>query len=335
MKDFHEYLIVCDCRENFPTYLDEGAVYNDHFKKANIDTIISTLHSLGYNAKFFGGVKELISAINEKRQYDNAIFLNFNDGLTHEHKRGQTPILLEILTKNYSGSDAFASLLASDKYYTNQFLSTLENVHVAKGFMYSTIDKIPDKWLQYPVIVKPNNEGSSIGIDEQSVCRNILELQTQIHCLETTFHSLLIEEYIPGFEFTVFIVGNEELAINQPLAIGMNGKYYFNNEVFSAKTKANHLRTYSSPDTLLSAHEIDTLKYLSKIIFKAMGLRDYARLDFRYNNGTFYLLEVNTVPAIGPTSDAGYVCNLLGIDFGGLLDIIVKNVKKRLRLNHA
>lgn len=334
MLDKYKYFVVCDYREKFSSFFDDGIVYNDHYKKSNVDDIVNVLCRLGFSCEYFGGVNELIEAINSNQKFPNSVFLNFNDGLTQIHKRGQTPMLLELITEMYSGSDAFASLLVSDKFYTNRYLKSFEDITVPNSILYDIDDSLPKRLnIQFPIIVKPNNEGSSIGIDSKSFCSNIEELQAQIKRLDGKFDKLLLEEYVSGMEFTVFLLGNDEFPVCQPLAIGLDDKYIFEKEIFDADVKRKHLRTYKAPESFLSPSKIEELKTLSQKIFKLLNLRDYARLDFRYRNESFYLLEVNTVPAIGRGSDAGEVCKVMNISFEEFIKILISTVNQRLS-NH-
>lgn len=330
-----KYYVVCDYRDNFPNYLTGQKVYNDHFSKLSVDEIVSTIKQLNQECAFFGGVKDIINAINSNNSYSDCIFLNFNDGLTQLHKRGQTPILLEMLSVAYSGSDPFTSLLVSDKYCTKEVIKkTSSDIKTPESILiFPNLN--PDLnalTFKYPVIVKPNNEGSSIGIDQNSVCYNIDDLKDRIMNLKKFFNNILIEEYIEGFEFTVFIVGNENSVINQPLAIALNNKFYFENDVCDADAKCNHKRQYFAPETLLSSQNVNKLKSIAKHIFDTLHIKDYARLDFRYKNSNFYFIEANTVPAISSTSDVGEICKLLHISFREFISILLQTVNKRLQL---
>lgn len=330
-----KYYVVCDCRDNFPNYLDGKKIYNDHFSKASINEIVSTIKELNHECTYFGGVKDLIEAIDSNSIYPDCIFLNFNDGLTQLHKRGQTPILLEMLSVPYSGADPFTSLLVSDKYFTKELIkNTCSDIKIPESILVFSNLSIDLKNLniKYPVIVKPNNEGSSIGIDKNSICYNFDDLRNKIMKLKKTFNNILIEEYIEGFEFTVFIVGNKNSYINQPLAIGLNDKYYFEHDVCDADIKCNHKRQYVAPEALLSSQNVNKLKLIAKQIFDILHIRDYARLDFRYNNNEFYFIEANTVPAISSTSDVGEVCKLLHISFKEFVNILLQTVNDRVEL---
>lgn len=328
-----KYYVVCDCRDNFPNYLNGSKIYNDHFSKASINEIVSTIKELNHECTYFGGVKDLINAINSNIIYPDCIFLNFNDGLTQLHKRGQTPILLEMLSVPYSGSDPFTSLLVSDKYLTKELIkNTCSDIKIPNSILvFPNLNSVfNDLDIQYPVIVKPNNEGSSIGIDKNSICYTFDDLNNKIMKLKKSFNNVLIEEYIEGFEFTVFIVGNKNYAINQPLAIGLNYKFYFEHDVCDADIKCNHKRQYVAPETLLSSQNVNKLKSIAKKIFDVLRIRDYARLDFRYKNNEFYFIEANTVPAISSTSDVGEACKLLHISFKEFVDILLQTVNSRI-----
>lgn len=334
-----KYLVVCDYADKFPNYFKDENIYNDHYKKENLHKIVETINSLGYKCEYYGGVDDLIKAVHDKTAYDKVVFLNFNDGLTQLHKRGQTPILLEMLTDSFSGPDAFAALLADDKYGAGSVVKTLDCVKVPNHILYKYNDPCNShaiSQLAFPVIAKPNNEGSSIGIDQSSFCENIDDLQNYINKHRGTFDNILLEEYIQGFEFTVFLIGNnEEFIINQPLAIGLQGKYWLEKEIFDAQCKRAKARCYCAPEMLLSTCDINKLKNAAAQIFKVLRLRDLARIDFRYRNGDIYFIEANTVPAIGEHSDAGQVCKIREMEFADFIKAIIHAVNKRLHINNA
>lgn len=329
----YKYLVVCDYREKFETIDDElQFTYNDHYKKENIDNIIRTINELGYECSYFGGVQELLHACYNNSKYENNIFLNLNDGLTQLHKRGQTPILLEIITDKYSGSNAFTSLLVNNKYCTNQLLKSKNIVNTPKSFLffsnYNNNFQFDD--IKFSVIIKPNCEGSSIGINQNSICNNINELNTQIQILRESYKEILIEEYIEGYEITVFILGNKKILFNQPLMISINDETYFKSLVIDYKMKAKHKRKFINPNNELDSNILNNLKEISEKIFHSLNMQDYGRFDFRIRNNEIYFIEANTVPAIGLSSDVGAICNINNIDFKDFINILIQTINNRL-----
>ena len=82
-----EYLLLCDCRENLKNYSIDDELYNDHPSIKNINEILDSVNSLGYPCQYFGGVPEIISAIEKKENFCNCIFLNFTDGRGQKYSR--------------------------------------------------------------------------------------------------------------------------------------------------------------------------------------------------------------------------------------------------------
>lgn len=122
--------------------------------------------------------------------------------------------------------------------------------------------------INLPVIVKPNSEGSSLGIDEHSLCFSYEDAKAKSISLLNQYKPILVEEYIQGYEITVWIIGNKgNYELVQPLIISANGNYYFESRIFTINDKANHIRNYSLPQTVLhteivSEIKISQLKYL-------------------------------------------------------------------------
>ena len=159
------YYLVCDYREKM-VFNNEK---NDHYSYKSITNIINTINSLGYNCLYFGGVKELITAIQTGIYDKNGIYLNFNDGLFSASKRGQTPILLELMKVKYSGSSPLTHLAVSDKFFTNQFLKDkIDKLLIPDCSLISNRKDLMTLNLSFPIILKPNDEGSSLGIDSNN-----------------------------------------------------------------------------------------------------------------------------------------------------------------------
>ena len=106
-----KFLLICDFREGLKNYAShtETNLYNDHPSQKNIYEIIDSIRSLGYECEYFGGIPELIHAIESKQQFNNCIFLNFTDGMDQKYSRVQAPALLDILNVPYSGSGVFGA----------------------------------------------------------------------------------------------------------------------------------------------------------------------------------------------------------------------------------
>ena len=185
--------------------------------------------------------------------------------------------------------------------------------------------------LNLPVVVKPNLEGSSLGIDNECFCVTYDAAQNKAERLIKHFHQVLLEEYIDGYECTVWIIGNKNyFPFIKPLIISSNHKYYFENKIFTLNDKANHNKTYDLPENILPSHIIEELQKQAKNIFCELGLRDYGRIDFRIKNNEIYFIEANALPIFSKSSEIGAIMNLYSISYEDICSTLIDVLVKRL-----
>ncbi len=325
-----KYKIICDFCENFETKTEQGHI-NDHQTKETFDEILLAMKRLGYNCEIYGGVPELIKAYQSSINFDvDTIFLNFSDGTDKKYSRVQVPVICDLLNLKYSGGGTFETALTSNKYYSS--LAVKKRGFLSPAGILVTKDAnllLPDgKFL-----VKPNAEGSSIGITDKSICSTRKEIADRTKTLLTQFDEVLVEEYIPGYDVTCFIIGNEEILLNEVLLIKHHGKLVFNNEVLCYTDHLYGTRKFLTNNGILPSETEDEIKELSVKIKKIFGIHDFCRIDYRITeNQKIYFLEINTVPAISMKSQVGVICESLKISFDTFIDYIVKAVTNRF--NH-
>ena len=321
--------IVCDYREQFPSIINGTKIYNDHISKNSLDNLITSLNHCGYYTEYFGGVDTLIEYYYCGKKLPDGIFVNLNDGLTEKHKRGQTPLLLEMLKANYTGADVFHTLLASDKYFTSLYLQQ-NNILCPNSILISSKTDIKQiENISPPLIIKPNYEGSSIGITSNCFCSNYQKAETAITKLLQEFEDILVQEYISGYEITNILLTEKKAKktlFNEALIISLEDKIYFDNEVFGIEEKYLGKRQYQLAQKFLSPLIVDKIKYTSEHINTLMHLSNYTRLDYRICGEEIYFIEVNTNPAFGKSSDVGKCCELLNISFDSFVELFAQTI---------
>lgn len=327
--------IICDYRESFANYSNVG-FFNDHQDFETFQAIEAALLKAGYNGSIFGGVKELLHAYEDGMLFQDVLFLNLSDGLSQRYSRVQVPIICDLLDVPYTGGDPFAVALASNKHYSK--LAALNiGIPAPRGILVTPDDE--PLWDQLPeasrFIVKPNSEGSSVGITQESVCESLSNARILALKMLDKFSTVLIEEYIPGYDATTFIVGNGgDMRIAESLIIEHHNKVLFEEEVISIDDYANHgTRSVPALD-YLPKKTIKLMEDFSKKLAMRIGAYDFARIDYRVTpRGDVYFLEINTVPAIHRDSQAGAVCAMLGIDLSRFIEEIISVAVVRLKLN--
>lgn len=329
------YFILAEVRENYPSLIKGENVYNGYVSRKSMQDLCDAFNSLGYCCTFFGGIKELLNAYRQNNiDTSDIIFINYNYGLPAAFKRTQCPTILELMNAKYSGSDPFVSLLVNDKEYTKKVLRSI-NVLTPPSILASDstslINKIYTANMSVPLVVKPNCEGSSLGITDNCLCNSYEDAPNIANVLIKKYKEVIIEQYIPGYECTVWVIGNsDKFRLIAPLLIFENGTYYFEHKIFTMQDKANKTRQYSLPNGILDVEIVNQIRHLSETIFNELGLRDYARFDFRIYNNKIYFIEANALPIFSKTSEIGKISQLYELSYENICQLLVETVNDRL-----
>ncbi len=329
-----KFYIIAELRESHPSLILGEKVYNDYVSKKSMLDLVNGITSLGYDCEYLGGMKELYKIYKDKSYSEDIIFINYNYGLPAQYKRAQSPALLELMQAKYSGADPFVALLVNDKTYCKKILSNSDILSPKGHLICNAIDIstfFASTDLNLPLVVKPNMEGSSLGIDEQCFCTSYDMAADKIHSLIKQFPQILVEEYIEGYECTVWMIGNGlDFPFLKSLIIFSDHKYYFENKIFTLNDKSTHSRNYDLPSNILPTLVVTELESISKTIFNELGLRDYARIDFRIYNNKIYFIEANALPVFSKTSEIGAISRLYSISYEEICSILIETLLKRL-----
>lgn len=330
-----KFLVICDYRENFKDYScsNNSSSYNDHANQKNIEDIISGIQSLQYECEYFGGIPELVHAVDYNKKFENCIFLNFSDGMDQNYSRIQAPALLDILNVPYSGADVFPSALMNNKHFCKQALLNL-GILMPRSCIVNKLIPLQPKELEhwkFPVLVKPNCEGSSLGISQSSVCHTSTTLEHKIHDLLNKFEELIVEEFVQGVDVTNYLIGNiTDYPINEIVTAELFDKSPF--AVYGTIEKQNKLRTLYYNDTFLQPDLVKKIKKQSMLIAQTIGARDICRIDYRVNisNNAIYFIEINSAPRFSRSSEIGFIAEHRGVHFNDMIKIFVDTVLNRI-----
>ncbi len=177
------------------------------------------------------------------------------------------------------------------------------------------IKKIDDK-LNFPVVLKPINEGSSVNV---FICskKNVLE---KLKIMKTYKH-VMIEEFIAGREIQVAILGNKKLGA---IELKPKRKFYDYKAKYNASAKTQHIIPVDLPNTKM----IELLTIAHKA-HRAIGCRGITRSDFKYYKNKFYLLEINTQPGMTKLSLVPEIAAYSGMSFIKLIEWILKDASTK------
>lgn len=240
---------------------------------------------------------DLIKNINN--EHVDLVF-NLCNGIQGEASLSQLPSLLEYEDIAYTGSAPLGHGLAYNKIYSGKIFKA-SNIPTP-GFTYvNSVEEIEDNNLKFPLLVKPKDEGSSRGIQDDSLTYDKESMINKVkEGLKLYNPPIMIMEYIDGREFTVGVIGNgEDTRILPILEIDFSKLPKGLNKIYSFEVKFEH-----GNDTIYHIPaRIDevTRKNIEKIAidaFKSLGLRDYARVDIRLRDGQPYVIEINSLPGL-------------------------------------
>ena len=241
-------------------------------------------------------------------------------------ENGGVQAALNALKIPYTGPGVLASQIAMDKVKTKMVLE-MKNVPTAKwGLANPGTEKSP---LPLPVVVKPPCDGSSVGISKVSSDDQWLTARNQAFSAQSTKHeaqgTILVEEFIPGREFTVAVVDGEAWPVIEIVAKG--GWYGYEEKYNSDETRYPFLCDQpSNPQTLKPSNLESELQKLAVQAYEAVGCRGVTRVDFRVSPlGRCYVLELNTSPGFTSHSLVPKAGIRTGLTFAGVCDRILQS----------
>jgi len=272
------------------------------------------LKKKGYRVKEIDGKGDFVNKLKKIRPkvVFNALHGKFGED-------GYVQTILDVLKIPYTHSGAVASNLAMDKalsriIFNKNNLKTPKYFLISKDNKSSVNRKIKKKKIKFPIVIKPVNEGSSLGVH---ICKNKFEFKKNYKKLIKEYDRILVEEYIPGKEIQVAVMGNKPLGA---IELVPKRKFYDYKAKYSNKAGTKHIMP--AP---ISYRKYKEVLLLAKKAHDILGCRGITRSDFRFYNNKFYLLETNTQPGMTKLSLVPEIASYKGISFEDLVVWIVKN----------
>ncbi len=264
---------------------------------------------------------------------DVDLIFNIAEGLVGRNREAQVPALSELLGIPYTGSDSATLAIALDKALPKKVLKQ-HDILTPEFQLFETGREKLTPALKFPVIVKPNAEGSSKGIAGTSVADDEPTMRALVKGLIEKYRQpALVEEYIPGREFTIGLLGDRRPRVLPPMEICFKDR---DNERpvydFQVKQEWEKHVEYKCPP-VVTKEELKALERAARETFDALDCRDVARVDVRMNaKGEVYVLEVNPLPGLTPDySDLVLISKAAGIDYRTLIGEILAGGLKRMR----
>jgi len=310
-------------------YLDRGYSMEDTAEFDKIDTvnsIESEINKMGLETEKIGNVFQLIESLAAGKRWD--LVFNIAEGLYGDGRESVVPAILDQYRIPYVFSGPVILGISLNKYLTRLIVASA-GVPVSPGMLISQPGDINKCNLNYPLFIKPVSEGTGKGITEKSLLKSPGELKEVAEFLLERFSQpALVEEYLPGREFTVGIIGSGDEAV----AVGGMEIICKDNLPYSIEFKENYKEfcKYIPMDKSFT----DECQSVALGAWKALGGVDGGRVDVKADrNGRICFMEVNPLAGLHPIdSDLPILSRFSGIEYQELIERIVNSAIKRYNL---
>ena len=274
------------------------------------------IKNLKHNVLTFDPAKKNLSKIKNLE-----VDLIFNALHGKDGEDGLAQSYFEYFKIPYTHSGILSSMNAMDKIISKKIFKKnkirtaayieLNSIDYLSVLKKSTIQK---KKLTYPLVVKPSNEGSSIGV---KICKNFLSLKKNVYKLIKIYKTLMVENFIGGQEIQVAVLNGNPLGA---IELKPKRKFYDYKAKYFKSAQTLHLMPAN-----LSNKQYKEVLFLAKKAHKALKCRGVTRSDFKFKDNKFYLLEINTQPGMTDLSLVPEIANYNGLSFRNLIKKILED----------
>ena len=313
--------------------------YAEFDEEETIEAIATALIKIGFRVTKIEADKKAYGKLQRLRP---DIVFNIAEGLRGESREAQIPAILELLGIPYTGSGPSTLAMSLNKALTHQILAA-NRVPSPLYQIFTTPDTKVERRLRFPLVVKPLAEGSSKGVRSSSLVRDAESLRRQVSWVTTTYRQAAIaEEFLPGREFTVGLIGNGEPTVLPIVEIQLDRLPKGSSPLYSYEAKwiwdtpEKPLDMFTCPAQIPDGLEKDIRRIAAKA-FKILRCRDVCRIDVRLDDdGKPHILEANPLPGMIP-DPAAHSClpeaaRAAGYTFDQLVCTILWQALKRYDL---
>ncbi len=333
-------------RHTKPGYEKEAQSEAEFDEPKTITAIHQAIVDNGYEVTDIEADEDAYDKLKALREKIDLVF-NIAEGLRGELREAQVPAILEMLGIPYTHSGALADAISLDKTLTKQVWQ-FYGLPTPRFVTIGAKEKPYVEGLDFPVLVKPNSEGSSKGIFNDNLVEHPKDLIERIRKIQKEYgNGVLVEEFLPGREFTVTVMGNEGIGKGIYILPIVEQNY----DIFPKNLQkfASYEAKWFFEDTLKHAHEAyicpakltaglqKTIEQLCIKAYQVLHCRDVARIDLRLDGkGKPHLLEINTLPGMMPGTDVvsyfPVAARAAGIDFTQMVGRVITHARERLNI---
>jgi D-alanine-D-alanine ligase len=296
-----------------------GVPSKERYRFSTIEMVASALESGGHNVRIIEGNMHVINELQNfmprvVRGERSGMIFNMAYGIQGQSRYTHIPAMLEMVGVPYVGSGPSAHAIALDKVMS-KIVFLRHHLPTPNFWMFSSPDE-DFTAVHFPVIVKPRMEAVSIGLKVVDKKKDLRDAVASI--VEEFQQQALVEAFIPGREFAVAMLGNGSSLETLPIVeIDLGGDP---NAIQTQNDKLKRPRVKICPANIPRA-TADQLCKLATDAFNALGLFDFARVDFRMDaKGQIYILEINSMASLNPAGSFVHAAQAVGMNFTDLVN---------------
>lgn len=321
------YNLKKDCPRSEMVVEDADAEFEE---QATVDRIAKALRAAGHRVVRMPYGPGLLSRL--QRDHVDIVF-NIAEGWDGRCREAIVPAILESLGVPYTGSDPLTLAVCLDKAVTKALVSSYGIPTPKAVKVDSTADLPDDIGMEFPLFVKPAYEGSSKGVRSSSKVNSRKELVAMVDWITGSYRQpALVEEFLPGREFTVGILGNRQLETFPIMEVRPAAEVEPESFVYCYNTKHNNLERFLCPAPVPD-ELAERIRDVAIRAFRVLECRDLARVDVRLDGaGNPHFLEINPLPGLSTVSLFPIAAMAGGIPFEGLVQRILDTAVARVNL---
>ena len=275
---------------------------------------VKALRKKGYKVKIFDPKIKNFNLINKKN-----VDVIFNALHGKDGEDGVAQSYFEYLKIPYTHSGVISSYNSMNKIISKEIfiknkIKTPKFISIKKSILKKDIilKELYFKKIKFPIVLKPINEGSSLGV---KVCKDKKKLFTLINQLFKKYDELILEEYIGGQEVQVAVINGKPIGAIELIPRRL---FYDYKAKYTKKAKTQHIMPAN-----LNRKKYNEVLNIAKNTHKALSCRGVTRSDFKFYKNNFYILEINTQPGMTSLSLVPEIANYKGINFENLVEKIL------------
>jgi len=325
LNSFKRLVIIAD---NYDPNTENPAIFSRNINRAtskNVNLLKEGFEQLFDEVIVYDNQSTFLAKV---KNHKNDIIFPYWYGHTSRNRQAQVPSICEIENLIYIGADTYSNIICCDKVLSKD-ICRLNGVKFPR---FQVIQSIKEniKWeYNFPVIIKPIYEGSSMGISQDSIQYDLEGAKRQISLIIDSFNQpVLMEEFIPGKEVSIAIVGWEDNIKTWSAAERSHeeDENFFDENVYSYDEKR-----LNNNIVLKDARHMVTQEILDKLfkLFNWLDKVEYIRIDGKIWNGEFWCIELTNDTSMHPNGSFFGQLKYVGLDFKSSLELLVNNCLER------